>query len=128
MTNTGTFSAALIAAMLATASAHAGEMSKTERAAFWQRTAILPPEEYDYPYEGHLEIFRVEAERIPYVCPKTLYPLTLGCSIRFKPDPGAPLGSCHIVLALDDVINRTNWTPKIVLRHEVGHCNGWSKE
>jgi hypothetical protein len=131
---------AVIAALVATAPAHAEScgvdgppcISKStpplNKAAYWARYAVLPPVEFDKPYEGELQIFRVEAERIPYVCPKTSYPLTLGCAVRFNPDPDAPLGSCHIVLAPDDVINATNWTPEIVLRHEIGHCNGWTNE
>jgi hypothetical protein len=78
---------------------------------------ILPPLEYDYPYEGKLTIQRVNTvAELQDACNVTKW--LLGCS-----RPGAT--SCHIVLVADDVIRKWGWTPELMMRHEMGHCNGW---
>jgi len=124
MTNTSTVTAAVIVAVLAAAPVYAAD-DATKKATKWALNGVLPPFEFDHPFDGNLQIFRVEAERIPYVCPRTADPITLGCMKHFQPDPGAPRGSCHVILAPDEVIEAAGWTPEIVLRHEIGHCNGW---
>jgi hypothetical protein len=98
-----------------------------ERIKRWERFRVLPPAEYDHPYPGNLQIFYVDAETMQFVCPKTPYPVTLACAQRFAPDASAPLGSCHITLALD-AIRKSFWTEEIILRHEMGHCNGFSND
>jgi hypothetical protein len=52
-------------------------------------------------------------------CPPSAFPYHLGC--------GGPRssGECHILRADDETIRKHGWTPEIVLRHEIGHCNGW---
>jgi len=85
----------------------------------WKRWQVLPPAQYDHPYAGQLQIFEIENEQMPYICPKTLWPITLACSRRFAD------GWCHITLA-PDAIAKSGWPYEVVLRHEIGHCNGWS--
>jgi hypothetical protein len=82
---------------------------------------ILPPEMYDRPYEGGL-IFRRGADEaeMTILCPKTPafgYP-RLGCSYRWQ-------GTCVVAMATDAMIRAAGHSPMIVLRHELGHCNGW---
>lgn len=78
---------------------------------------ILPPLEYDYPYQGKLTVDRVDTiEKLQEVCGISKW--ALGCS-------WARGASCRIVLVADDVIRQWGWTPELMMRHEHGHCNGW---
>jgi hypothetical protein len=83
----------------------------------------LPPEKYDRPYEGQLTIARGDARTMQAVCPKTAFPITLGCAIRYTKD-GKDY-SCTIYIAEDDILKPTGWTYKLILRHERAHCGGW---
>jgi hypothetical protein len=53
-------------------------------------------------------------------CPMT--PLAgytrLGCSYRWPT-------RCAVFLADDRIVRAAGHNPDIVLRHEIGHCNGW---
>jgi hypothetical protein len=80
----------------------------------------LPPLEYDRPYLGKLTIVRVNGHDMPYICPKTLFPVTLACAWRLK--DGA---ECQVVIATDDVLAAAGWTYLQVWRHERGHCLNW---
>lgn len=78
---------------------------------------ILPPLEYDYPYQGKLTIERVQTiEELQRACNVTKW--ALGCSRRYAT-------SCWIALVADNVIREWGWTPELMMRHEMGHCNGW---
>jgi len=61
----------------------------------------------------------VGKEKISYMCPKSAFPITLGCAYR-KPEKGK-YGECWIIMATDDIINAAGWTKEIVKRHEVAH-------
>lgn len=79
---------------------------------------ILPPIEFDYPYQGKLTLERVNTiQELQQTCGVSKW--LLGCSWR-RAD------SCRIVLVADDVIRQWGWTPALMLRHEMGHCNGWA--
>jgi hypothetical protein len=81
---------------------------------------VLPPLEFDHPYDGTLIVERADALTMPTLCPKTSYPITLGCS---RHDP--ILKKCVITIATNDILGKTDWSFSIVRRHEIGHCNGW---
>jgi hypothetical protein len=93
---------------------------------------ILPPQGYDYPYQGALTITRGDARTMKEICPDNSTPLTLACAIRHP-----AVNACHIYIAEDDVLcdvaGRSNCVNpeaprllyEILLRHEMGHCNGW---
>ena len=86
-----------------------------------QAQNVIPPEEFDHPYKGELKIFRSSSQdEIKSKCPASIFPYHLGCGGR------RASGECHILMADDDTIKKYGWTPEIVLRHEIGHCNGWS--
>jgi hypothetical protein len=79
---------------------------------------ILPPVEFDKPYAGKLMIRRVDSkEEVQRVC--QLSRPTVGCAVKPVVD------MCIIVIADDAAIAARGWTYEIVLRHEIGHCNGW---
>ena len=78
-----------------------------------------PPPEFDHPYSGTLSIERLPQRQVVLECIKLtgLYSATmLGCA--WVKD-----GHCEVI-----TIDRTTRgaTPRAVLRHEIGHCNGWS--
>src|SRR5262249_20102553 len=91
--------------------------------------AILPPPEYDHPYTGELLIIEVEKQQtLIDNCP-TIYrnkpPNTpaIACTIRHEK-------SCVVLIASKDqfpwfqMIHKS-YSYENVLRHEIGHCNGW---
>jgi len=82
---------------------------------------VIPPVKFDFLYRGRLVIDRSSSQdEIKRRCPPTTFPYHLGCG---GPQPG---GWCHILMADDETIRKYGWTPEIVLRHEMGHCNGWT--
>jgi hypothetical protein len=83
---------------------------------------ILPPEEYDHIYEGDLTIVMVATvEELLILCDVD-NPGTLACSIR-----AYDTKSCVIIMVEDEVMRRRGWTTGLLLRHEIGHCNGWTQ-
>jgi hypothetical protein len=81
---------------------------------------VIPPEEYDHAFNGEVKIWReASQEVIKSKCPASIFPYHLGCGGK------RANGECHILMADDATIKHYGWTPEIVLRHEVGHCNGW---
>src|SRR5262245_24928182 len=77
-----------------------------------QRTKVIPPEEFDKPYEGMLEVIRVKtSEEVRKWCPRVSFTgAPIACS-HVWPERGG----CRIVIADDDVIKATGWTPEIVM-------------
>jgi hypothetical protein len=94
----------------------------------------LPPEEYDFPYTGRLRVIEVwNMERVSHTCKRALHDLpyisiphaAVGCAIRSdlaKLDPNA---DCVIFHARESQIQSLGGTLNIIMRHELGHCNGW---
>jgi hypothetical protein len=66
---------------------------------------------------------RGDARTMKEVCPKTEFPVTLGCALRYT--KGGEDYSCHVFIAEDDILKPTGWNYNLVLRHELGHCLGW---
>ena len=81
---------------------------------------ILPPPEYDKHYLGDLTIRLVDSvENLAIACKWPLVrPNSLGCA-------SVHVDHCIIYLVQDDVMRLRGWNTGIVLRHELGHCNGW---
>jgi hypothetical protein len=80
----------------------------------------LPPVEFDHAYAGQLNITKWnDYSLIRVICEN---PNAIACSYRtYNTETKAPI-SCLILLgpkAHDD--------PR-ALRHEMGHCNGWSHD
>jgi hypothetical protein len=89
---------------------------------------ILPPPEYDHPYtEGPVWIRVVYSQAdVRDKCEKArLLDVALACgSSRYlQSDPSVK--ACLITMASKDVIEAAGYTYEVVLRHEIGHCNGW---
>jgi hypothetical protein len=48
-----------------------------------------------------------------------------GCSRWFREGVDSPDATCEIWIASDDVLARNTVSYVDILRHEIGHCNGW---
>jgi hypothetical protein len=82
---------------------------------------IFPPAEYDHYYEGDLTIKIVDSlEELREVCQLEGSQL-LACSTRNH-------SSCIIVMVKDEIMRQRSWTTGMLLRHEMGHCNGWGAD
>lgn len=82
---------------------------------------ILPPPEYDRTYTGKLSLITAKTEEeVRTLCPSSVFKVgyALGCSSHNAVE-------CRIVLAAEHIITSYGWTYETVLRHELGHCNGW---
>lgn len=101
--------AALGAILLMADAAHAGPRDPT-----WN-----PPARFDHPYHGHLIVHRLPQSEIVRLCRAMHMPGAgmnqHGCSHR-------DIGWCEVWI-IDKTFIRA--TPQAVLRHEIGHCNGW---
>jgi hypothetical protein len=89
-----------------------------------QGDRILPPKEYDKPYtDGFLVIRQGETmQEMTRFCPMQPpfgYP-RLACSYQYAKSAG-----CVVFVATDDMIKSYGIDPTAVMRHELGHCNGW---
>lgn len=81
----------------------------------------LPPPEYDHHYEGHLILKLVDSySELLRLCGKERQPATLACARRTNDGE-----RCFVHILTDDLIRRRGYTPEILMRHEIGHCNGW---
>ena len=86
-----------------------------------EKFCILPPKQFDHPYAGKLKVVTVlQREEMRAFCGEAFRPWTLGCARRDETN-----NSCHIVIANDNIIREQKWTPELIMRHEIGHCNGW---
>src|SRR5262245_51908346 len=65
---------------------------------------VIPPAEYDVSFPGKLIEIRIDAILMDKICPKTSFPVTLGCAIT-TPDKS----ECLIVLAHDPIIKKAGW-------------------
>src|SRR5262245_61016927 len=75
-----------------------------------RQSNILPPVEYDHQYEGDLTIKMVPTLADLYrACSVYNNPVLLACSYRYA----------------SDVMRERGWNTGLLLRHEIGHCNGW---
>ena len=82
----------------------------------------IPPPECDKPYTaGPLIVVRGDEKLMGQLCPKTAFPVTLGCRVFLS---GVP-NSCFLVIAKDDLIEAQGWKYEQVRRHEESHCVGW---
>jgi hypothetical protein len=97
---------------------------------------MLPPFEYDYPFQGKLTLIRGNLDVMNENCinnPLRKYPLSpllpypLGCSVSYRQagsSPNSPAVFCNVWIAEPDLLR--GWMAyEDVLRHELGHCNGW---
>jgi hypothetical protein len=104
----------LAALALAITTAHAQEH------AIIRPQHVLPPLQYDGPYKGLLTtVIAKDRAQVRAFCPRTAFPgHALACAYPRETE-------CLIIMPTDAVLEAAGWTADIVLRHEIGHCNGW---
>src|SRR5262249_41617701 len=89
----------------------------------------LPPAIYDRPYTaGELTISEASQDHIRRECNRPGNRPIFGCTaLRHWPDGRQ---ECWIWIAPTAEIEGfgPGWTREIVLRHEIGHCNGWPND
>jgi hypothetical protein len=89
------------------------------------KDGFLPPEEFDRPFDGRVVIQEAtDGAEVRKLCPSMPFTIEpLGCSYRI---PGLKI--CGIVKVSDDQIRAAGHDPEIFMRHEIGHCHGWSSD
>jgi hypothetical protein len=88
-----------------------------------QSTFILPPAKFDHAYDGKLTVISVNSDtalRVACRWPGTSHSEKFACAER-------GIGRCVIYLH-EDEFRRLGWNRETVLRHEIGHCNGWEED
>jgi hypothetical protein len=82
---------------------------------------LMPPPEYDRPFEGTLVIEYLKPDAVSERCQghPSLRPGQLVSSCASLRD-----GLCHVILPLDTGIYPKKKIEYLAL-HEIAHCNGW---
>jgi hypothetical protein len=94
------------------------------------RIQMLPPSEYDHPFEGRLLIIDGgDPGMMRLMCERTKAPpemYFLGCA-SLSPAIRKLYGDadCVIIHASEELHARYQWTVNLTVRHEIAHCNGW---
>jgi hypothetical protein len=83
-------------------------------------TILLPPEQFDRPYQGELFIVERQIADVHGAC-GGVGPRMFACSMPIK-------GGCLIVLPKVEDGWITKEQQERLLRHETGHCNGWGAD
>lgn len=85
----------------------------------------LPPPQYDAPYTGALQIEYVERGETHKRCFAAGMPFGYIHACAFR----SPDGSfCRIVFPKEDPAGFMKKWDERLMRHELGHCNGWRHE
>jgi hypothetical protein len=107
------------AMMLATVSQAHGQAAYAPSRA---NVPFLPPLAFDHPYSGKQQVIRAGAELMAHLCPRPDPGKRMtGCAVRV-----ASGAECLIVIANDEILRSVGiYDAKVILRHEIGHCNGW---
>jgi hypothetical protein len=87
-----------------------------------QGLILLPPEEFDRPFDGRIVIQEArDQDEVRKLCPNIVFTIgALGCAHLI---PSIRL--CAIVKVSDEQIRAAGHDPEIFMRHEIGHCNSW---
>jgi hypothetical protein len=94
-------------------------------------TTSLPPPQYDKPYAGELIIWRVNLPKtLREICHTLNFPKLGGVDMAFAcakapVSQTPPYPFCHIFIVSDEILYRWRIKLSVLLRHEIGHCNGW---
>jgi hypothetical protein len=93
---------------------------------------LLPPPEYDKPFDGYLHIVRPQTDQeMIDKCNGAKFGVTLGpmaCSMKLINRNDPSLKGCRILINTDEYLKRYGVPYDVVLRQELGHCNGWPSD
>ncbi len=115
--------AAVACSMVVQSTPHTRPMPVTAPRPF-NHMAVLPPLEFDKPYGGTTLIVTASSkEHLRLLCNQTeeQNKLGLACALLNK-----TTNVCRIILAPEAEIIDAGYTLKLTIRHERGHCHGWS--
>ena len=76
------------------------------------RIPLIPPPEYDYPYDGVVHVEVVDRDNIQRECGGP--PNIAGCA-------WVDNDICYVIIAGKTL----RASVEDILRHEIAHCNGW---
>lgn len=105
--------AALVALLLATGAAQAQKVT--------HYIGSLPPPEFDKPFTATLIIRRIDTE-------ESLHAACEGVSKIACAGLTANGQTCYLYIANDDILRKYHMIYVMSLRHELGHCNGWTAQ
>jgi len=119
-----TFVFGLLAVLIASSCASAATAAPLPR-----KPTSIAPAEYDRAYKGGKLTIVTVATRAELLaaCPSLTSPTLLACS-RHHPGYGGADAYCRITILQDSVLKARGYSRELVLRHEYGHCNGWSAD
>jgi hypothetical protein len=126
----------IAAALLVLAAAEANAICPGDRVLYlnlcWNKNSagLPPPAAYDKPFPGAVTINTAKDmdEMASWCSPHPLAGQVLGCSFHYVHSltPDLRYARCYIYIAPESYIRKFyGATPETVLRHEIGHCNGW---
>src|SRR5262249_35104795 len=91
----------------------------------WAYTTLqfpeLPPVQFDHPYSGRATIYYATEEPWEACGLKRVEGTLAGCAWLRD-------GECTIIIAPESAFKKHGLTTRLVIRHEIGHCNGWGKD
>lgn len=79
-----------------------------------------PPPPYDHPFHGQVAVSVATRAEVRSACAAyKVNAYTVACS------RGVINGVCHVLIIADKELQAMGHTRRAVMRHEIGHCNGW---
>lgn len=84
-----------------------------------------PPARFDHAYSGELTVVSLPQKQVVAACAKlfTKYKVAAKSSLVQRGCSAVTSATSCTVILIDKPFALA--TPKAVLRHELGHCNGW---
>lgn len=84
-----------------------------------------PPARFDHAYPGKLTVIRLPQKQVVAACAKLFaqYKVAATSSLVQRGCSAVTSATSCTVVLIDKPFALA--TPKAVLRHELGHCNGW---
>jgi len=86
---------------------------------------LLPPIQYDRPYDRALLVIEVDLKALVTIADQISCTVACVYCGESATNVCAEGIGCTIIHAPEDDIVRQGMTLAIVMRHEIGHCNGW---
>lgn len=93
-----------------------------------QRSQLIPPPQYDHPFRGKVIEIAVHPRQVPNECARRIPDRRQANMFRRGGYSGCFVLSedghtCTIVIPNQHTFR---YSPQMVRRHEIGHCNGWT--
>jgi hypothetical protein len=86
----------------------------------------IPPEQFDRFFEGKIILIKVDAqEKLREHC-SSIFSLDLIACAKRCANCATP--TCTIAILEDAPLRAAGLTTQTVMRHEIGHCNGWGSD